>query len=404
MTDICLVLEGTYPYHTGGVSVWVDAIVSGMPDLTFSIVHLYYGRKPHERRYAVPDNVREIVDVSLNAPCGESPLSIELDTLASQVPAARLYHPLSTGFAGYLGTALKRIRHAPMLLTEHGLYWREAELGVGELECGFKIVETSSGALHLGRTWESWSATFRALALDAYASADLITTVCDYNRTQQIGLGADASKTCVIPNGIRMPRASERTMRRRTGTHQWHIALVGRVAPMKDIKTFIRACAYAQTALPEAAWSVIGPTGHDPAYFQECQDLVVKLGVHNFSFAGEADMPTVYPAIDCVVLTSASEAQPLALLEAMSYGIPVVATDVGGVADLVAPHGHDAAGGVCGVNDDEAIGNAIVRILEDDALYRACAQAGRARVEQTHTLEAMLEAYRGVYRRFIELP
>jgi polysaccharide biosynthesis protein PelF len=397
MTDICLVLEGTYPYKTGGVSAWVDALVHGLHDVTFSIAHLYYGEKPIAKMYTLPNNVRVIADISLNVSGGGNPLTIGLEMLLDQVPEARIYHPLSTGFAGYLGTALKRRRNAPMVLTEHGLYWREAELGVGELECGFKIVDTGSGPLSLGRTWESWSATFRALALDAYRSADAITTVCAYNRLQQIELGAMPAKTRVIPNGVPLPSEARVRLQERPP----HIALVGRVAPMKDIKTYIRACSYAQSFMPEARWSVVGPTGHDPAYSRACRDLVCSLGVKNFSFTGEADVHALYPSIDCVVLTSASEAQPLALLEAMSYGIPVVSTDVGGVPEIVTPEGRHRTGLLCPPNDPEAIGRAIIRMFGDRELYRSCSAAGRAHIERAHKLETMIDAYRGVYSTFM---
>jgi polysaccharide biosynthesis protein PelF len=395
MTDICLVLEGTYPYKTGGVSAWVDALVSGMEDVTFSIAHLYYGEKPTAPRYRVPKNVREVADISLNARAGDSPLTIGLGTLLEQVPRARLYHPLSTGFAGYLGTALKKSRCAPMLLTEHGLYWREAELGVGELECGFKIIETESGTLSLGRTWKSWSETFRSLALDAYASADAITTVCAYNRREQVRLGAPASKTRVIPNGVPLPPRER--MRAPQASARPHVALVGRVAPLKDIKTFIRACGASRRLMPNAVWSVIGPTGHDDAYYETCLDLVRSLELDNFSFAGEKDVHREYPSIDCAVLTSASEAQPLALLEAMSYGIPVTATDVGGVSEIVAPADADAAGLLCPVADPEACAHGVASLLTDAGLYARCSAAGRAIVERTHSLEAMICAYRELY-------
>lgn len=397
MTDICFVLEGTYPYKTGGVSAWVDALVAGLPDLTFSVAHLFYGERPSERRYSLPANVREIVDISLNAPEGETPLSIGLETLLDQVPASRIYHPLSTGFAGYLGTALKQSRKAPMIVTEHGLYWHEAELGVGELECGFKIVETESGPLCLGRTWESWSATFRTLALDAYAAADVITTVCEDNRRRQIGLGADALKVRVIENGVPVP---PRPISRALSAHP-HCALVGRVAPMKDIKTYIHMCSYVQTFMPHVRWSVIGPTSHDLPYFGECRRLADELGIRNFTFTGETDMRTAYPSIDCVVLTSVSEAQPLALLEAMSYGIPVVATAVGGVPEIVASVDAPPSGLVVPAGDFKAAAHAVMRLLNEPPLYRACSDAGRARVEAKHSSDAMIDAYRALYHSLL---
>ncbi len=399
MTDICLLLEGTYPYKTGGVSAWVDTLVKGLPELSFSVAHLYYGQEPTRVRYQSTANMLGTTAISLNASPGSSPLTIALDTLLDQIPRARIYHALSTGFAGYLGTALKRSRTGAFIVTEHGLYWREAELGVGELECGFKIVDTQSGSLHLGRTWSSWSDTFRTLAVDAYGAADAITTVCEFNRRQQLALGAQEDKSTVIANGTVMPAAH--AVRSIAGIADAHIALVGRVAPLKDIKTFIRACAYAQEFIPRARWSVIGPTDHDPQYFQECMALADSLSLAHFSFIGEVPMYEWYPRIDAVVLTSASEAQPLALLEAMANSIPVVSTDVGGVAELVTPEGMAHGGLLCPPSDPDACAQAIVRLLTDPELYAACSAAGRRIVERSHDSNGMIDSYRTLYRRFL---
>jgi polysaccharide biosynthesis protein PelF len=399
MTDICLLLEGTYPYKTGGVSAWVDALVTGLPEVSFTVAHLFYGDQPSVVRYRSTANMHGTAAISLNASPGSSPLTIALDTLLDQIPQAHVYHALSTGFAGYLGTALKQTRNAPFIVTEHGLYWREAELGVGELECGFKIVETGEGALHLGRTWTSWSETFRALALDAYGAADAITTVCEFNRREQLKLGAPEKKVTVIPNGTVLPAMW--MVRSLPDDRRPHIALVGRVAPLKDIKTFIRACALMQRAGSDAQWSVIGPTDHDTVYYEDCRALAASLALNHFTFIGEAAMDEWYPRIDIAVLTSASEAQPLALLEAMAHAIPVVSTDVGGVAEIVAPNGSARGGLLVPPTDPTACAQAVHRLLTEPDLYRECSLGGRMIVERSHDRDMMIDSYRTLYTQFL---
>lgn len=74
--DVCLVLEGTYPYVAGGVSTWVHDLVTAQSDLTFHIVSLLPGKAPPERRYEMPDNVRGINHVFLqHLPEGASRIS-----------------------------------------------------------------------------------------------------------------------------------------------------------------------------------------------------------------------------------------------------------------------------------------------------------------------------------------
>jgi hypothetical protein len=123
MTDICLILEGTYPYITGGVSTWVHALISGLPEFDFSLVHLMV-RDGRERvpRFDLPLNLREIVTIEIDgyqqlyqvARWQPGPVNL---------PQARVYHALSTGFAGLLAGQIKEQSGQPFILTEQ---WRSS--------------------------------------------------------------------------------------------------------------------------------------------------------------------------------------------------------------------------------------------------------------------------------------
>ncbi len=66
-TDICLLLEGTYPYVTGGVSSWVHELISSLQEFTFSLVVILPNKNfPQEAKYLVPQNVAEIKQVYLH--------------------------------------------------------------------------------------------------------------------------------------------------------------------------------------------------------------------------------------------------------------------------------------------------------------------------------------------------
>lgn len=397
MTDVCLILEGTYPYKTGGVTTWIRSLVRGLPEVSFSVAHLYYGSKPTLPAVEIPENVREIVLISLN----ESTHPVSMAGLVDLVPAAKVYHALSTGFAGLLGTEIKRKRGAPFVLTEHGIYWHEVALGLDELECGFKIVETDDGALSLGLTWETWSETFRGLARQAYGAADVITTVCAFNQSLQRSLGARPEKLRVIPNGVSLPRTNGRPLEKQTRGVRKRIALVGRVTPIKDIKTFIRSCALVRKRLPDAEFLILGPDDHDNAYAAECAELAGNLGLDSLRFTGEVNMEDHYPAIDIVVLTSLSEAQPYAVLESFAHGIPVVVTDVGGCPELVHRNSHPggSAGIVCPVGNHEKIAEAIIELATNETLYRECAAEGSRRVGELYSQESVIASYKRIYER-----
>jgi glycosyltransferase involved in cell wall biosynthesis len=137
----------------------------------------------------------------------------------------------------------------------------------------------------------------------------------------------------VIPNGIDVARYSSVQRIKKQG---FHIGLVGRVVPIKDIKTFISCCKVISQHIPEALFYCIGPTDEDPDYYEDCMKLVKSLRIEDrFFFTGRQNVLEYYAYLDVMLLTSIREAQPLVILEAWSAGVPVVATKVGNVAEML---------------------------------------------------------------------
>jgi len=105
-------------------------------------------------------------------------------------------------------------------------------------------------------------------------------------------------------------------------------------------------------------------------YAQEIDHLIDRLDLRaNIQCEGFIDdMPQFFRGLDVLVLSSWSEASPMAVLDAMAAGVPVVATDVGGVCEILAPSGDDAAGVVVPKGDADGIARQVIRILEDEKL------------------------------------
>ena len=81
---------------------------------------------------------------------------------------------------------------------------------------------------------------------------------------------------------------------------------------------------------------MIGPAEEDPGYAARCRQLVARLGRTNqIRFVGPMPPAQIYGDLDVVVLTSFSEGQPLVILEAYAWGVPVVATDVGACREMI---------------------------------------------------------------------
>jgi len=383
MSDVCLILEGTYPYVVGGVSTWVHSLIAGLPDVEFALVHIRAENGRRQPKFELPANLQEMVEMTVE----EAATSRTEDR---DVPQATVYHALSSGFAGLLGVELKRAFGKPLILTEHGIYWHEAALGAGEIECGFKVAQ-------------DWAGRFRGMARLIYQEADAVVTVCQANHKLQLAAGTPPGKCRVISNGVE-PDASR--TRKPPGAAP-RIGLVGRVVPLKDVATFIAACRILADEWPAASayeFLVIGPTDQDEGYYQECLELRRELGLDGrLSFTGEVDVRPYYHKLDVMVLTSISEGQPLAMLEAMANGLPVVATDVGGCAETLGASGPEAAGDpeasglITPPHNPQATAKAVVELSCNEELYARMSAAGLERVRRLYSRGRFLTAYRALY-------
>lgn len=492
-TDVCLILEGTYPYVRGGVSTWVHDLIRGLPGVTFSLLSISADRRsPQAFRYQIPSNVRAFAEVFVHelvadtgrrcparernaawdtvrrfhlaegrdrvALAGElldvfthpdrSALGVTdamfsreawefvvdryhqsadgtsfidwfwtwravhapvMQTLVAEIPPARVYHAISTGYAGLLGTLAKRRSGRPFLITEHGIYVRERMIDIARAEwiheepVRVKVARPGANPLK-----EMWTNLFRMLGQLAYESADEIVTLFGGNQTLQHELGADPRKTRVIPNGVDVgvyaPLYERRTPE---ASRPPRVGFVGRVVPIKDVKTLLKACALVARDLPAAEFWIVGPTDEDEVYHRECLELVELLGLRGARFTGPKDVKTVYPEIDVLALTSVSEGQPLTILEAGCAGVPVVATDVGACRELLegrTPEDRALGPGglVTGIGDPEATARALLQILRDGPLRARLAQASRARVAQFYQQSQVIDSYRDLYRTHVE--
>ena len=327
-----------------------------------------------------------------------------------RVPQARVYHSVSAGYAGLAGAIAAHVHNAPFILTEHGIYTKER---VAEISQADWIYEPERGHIDfnqgLGKLKQMWIGLFYFLGRIAYDTADQIVTLYDGNVNTQIEFGANPKKISVIPNGIEPSKFDHihqiHVERWRSPPTTKTIGFIGRVVPIKDVKTLLRAARLVCERIPEAIFLIAGPYAEDPNYFEECQKIVKLLSIEkNVDFMGLQKIMDVLPRMDVLVLTSISEGLPLVVLEGMAAGLPNVATDVGACRELIFGRTSEdkaigRAGRLTKILSPIETANALVTILQDPEMVRQMGDAGRRRAQEHYSMSKMLESYRVLYDR-----
>lgn len=326
----------------------------------------------------------------------------------AEVPEARLYHTVTTGWSGLLAAIASAQRGRPYLVTEHGLYVNERRIEISQADWIYVDAPTR-GRLEvgLGTFKEIWIHLFLALGKVCYNGAAEVLTLFEGNRARQIEFGAPAEKIRVIPNGVDVEAFAHPSGRALPESSAFRVGLVGRVVPIKDVKTFIKACRHMAGQIPELEVYICGPDDENPEYYSECETLVDALGLRKVvTFTGRVDVRRYYPCLDVQVLTSISEGQPLAIIEGFCAGLPCVASDVGACSELIlgaTPEDRalGPAGIVTWVGNPRQTAEAVISLYRDPPRRQAMSLAARQRAQAYYRHSAMIEAYREIYQKYL---
>jgi len=334
----------------------------------------------------------------------------KLARVAKDLLPVRVLHAVSTGYAGFLGALLHQTRDVPLVLSEHGIYTKERKIDLFKSEWirdNRNIFQRDPTELSYFR--QMWIQFFEWIGRYCYHCADPIIALYEANRLRQVLDGAPAERTFNIPNGIQLARFAP-LRSQRPAEPPPVLCLIGRVVPIKDIKTFIRAMRRVVNQMPQAEGWIAGPTDEDASYAQECENLVRSLGLENHvKFLGFQKVEDLMPKIGLIVLSSISEALPLVILEGYAAGVPTVSTDVGSCRQLIEGLGEEdralgSSGSVVGIADPQALADAAIALLNDPAEWNRASQAAIARVERYYTDSMMFGSYRKVYQKALGGP
>lgn len=214
-----------------------------------------------------------------------------------------------------------------------------------------------------------------------------VVAVSEDTRRALVEQGYPAGRVVVVYNGVDLDAApASRPPGRR-------VAEVARLAPVKGQRELISAL----RLLPEASLVLAGEDlERGGAYRAELEAHAEALGVRDrVVFRGHDPRVTELLAeVDVVALPSTTEGLPMVLLEAMAHGKPVVATPVGGTAELVV---DGETGILVPPGDVEGLAEALRRLLDDPALASRMGAAGRRRVEERFTADRMADRVLELY-------
>ena len=278
--DVCLIVEGGYPYILGGVSSWTDAFMRASPGLKFYIIAISISSQPRIRKFVMPDNVVGLTDVILDVcPAGRAPAARDgpridhavqlmqstltatpgrasmnsstwsgrpasgsprcsipsrhgprwsvstrsfcndgplidffwswrflarslLAIVNTPLPNARIFHAVSTGYAGIVGAYAKHVTGRPYVVTEHGIYTNERRI---ELSVADWIFDSGASGFTVGKKptqlRDIWLTAFTNFSRISYAHSDVIITQYRANQDYQRFDGAPKASSASSRTG-----------------------------------------------------------------------------------------------------------------------------------------------------------------------------------------------------------
>lgn len=255
-------------------------------------------------------------------------------------------------------------------------------LGVERVICSVRVEEP--------RRWQLW--------LDRLTRGLVDVTACvseSARRYTHEHVKAPLAKLAVVPNGTDVAGEGSAV----APPAEWGllegvpvVGVIGRLHEQKDPLLMLRAAEMVLRRLPETVFAFAG----EGPLAEACRGDAAARGIAGrVRWLGwQADVRPLLARMDVLALSSRWEGMPNVVLEAMSYGKPVVATAVGGSAELVV---DGETGVLVRPGDAQALADGVVTLLEDGALCAAFGRAARSRVARDFSLEKMVAGNQALY-------
>lgn len=206
--------------------------------------------------------------------------------------------------------------------------------------------------------------------------------------------GVPADRLVLTANGTRVPGEPATLWT----SDEPLIGTVGRIVQAKNYRAFVDTIAEVRSRGYRVSGCIVG----DGPLLDDIHDHISRLGLSDFieTPGMVQDVGSWYRRFDIYLLSSDQEGQPVSLLEAMSYGLPVVSTDVGAISKTMR---HGVEGLIAEAGDVSGLADAVCRYLDDRALAASCAASARNRVIRDYSIGAIARHYEDAYRELFDV-
>lgn len=421
---VCLIVEGAYPYLTGGVSSWIQQMLLSCKDVEFVIQTLVVERgKKREFKYKIPDNVSEIYEIYLldddyinkkqkryklkkheydaleSLFFGEEVdwegvfelfqyKSLSLDNLLTSkefLEMTKKYynkHFKTEVFTDFLWTM--RSMYLPLFINLKNKPV-EADL-FHSLSTGYSgIFGSLSKFIHEKPLLISEHGIYTREREEEIIKANWVKGIykelwirqfykfsqCCYDYADEVTSLYEGAREFQVDLGC--PREKTKVIHNGVNVSDFedlsqkdkddkfiNIGAILRVTPIKDVKTMINAFCLAKKQVLKLKLWIMGPLDEMPEYAEECKQLVKDLEVEDVIFTGRVNVKEYIGKMDFLILSSLSEGQPLVILEGFAAKKPYIATNVG-----------DCSGMIYGEKDQLGDAGMVVPIMNADKMSKA---------------------------------
>ncbi|MCI0551208.1 MAG: glycosyltransferase [Anaerolineae bacterium] len=233
--------------------------------------------------------------------------------------------------------------------------------------------------------------------------ADRIIAISDdVKNFHMANTAVDESKFVTIENGVDIQRFTRQKTLGEEIRKEFNLddsapvfGIVGRLTPPKDHRVFLQAAALILQSIPRARFLIVG----DGPLRDDLEAHMRELDIQNsLLFTGmRRDIPAVLAALDVLVISSLWEGIPVTLLEGMASALPMVATKVGSIPEVVT----DETAILVQPSDPTAIAQACLKLANDQELRLSMGQAGLKRVTAKYSIDAMIDRTTALYAELL---